>query len=103
MEIEKNQTTRMYYKYLGVSFTIWSLNVPITAILVLLLAPWYRYQVVVIVDNVSRFLGQLLLSHLLCGPLSPITDENAFPARDVVDLTDVGFDKLDDGCEADPL
>lgn len=94
-EEEIEDKIRRYYKYLACSFTIWSLNVPVMVILAFNISPWFRFKVVTTADVLARFLGQVILSQLLLGPLSPLTAENTFPARDTYGL-DSAFDKLDE-------
>lgn len=79
---EPDEKHRRFYKFMGVSFTLWSLNVPVTMVLAFELSPWYRYKVVTSVDIIARFLGQALLTQLFCGPTSPITRDNTFRYRD---------------------
>jgi len=87
---------RRFYKYLGISITGWSLNVPVTVLLAFELSPWVRYKVVTTVEIIARLLGQMLLSQLLCGPLSPITADNTFPSQQDFQL-DANFGQLNDG------
>merc|ERR1719265_1784712 len=101
-DLERQGMTRQFYKFLGIAFTIWSLNVPISVALAFDIAPWVRYKIVIGVDITARFVGQALLSWLLCGFNSPITEENTFPARDTHGL-DSAFDKLDEGIGCDDL
>lgn len=101
-DLERHISTRQFYKFLGIAFSIWSLNVPISVALAFSLSSWVRYKIVTSVDLIARFLGQALLSGLLCGSLSPITEENTFPARDTIGL-DSAFDKLDEGLGRDDL
>jgi len=86
---------KKFYKCLGISLTGWSLNVPITVLLALQLSPWVRYKIVITVEVTARFVGQLLLSHLLCGPLSPIMAENIFPSGRMP--VEMGFGELGSG------
>lgn len=72
------EQAKRYYKFLGVSFTAWSLNVPVMVILSFALSPWVRFKAVTIVDVTSRFIGQALLAFSLCGPMSPISEQNTF-------------------------
>jgi len=75
---EGQEKPRRYYKYLGATFTTWSLNVPFVVILAFQLSPWVRYKIVTSVDVAFRFLGQALLAFSLLGPSSPISRENTF-------------------------
>lgn len=81
-DLERQILTRQYYKLLGIAFSIWSLNVPVSVVLAFELSPWVRYKTVTIVDMVARFIGQLILIWLLTGDNSPVTEENTFPTRD---------------------
>lgn len=63
---------RTFYKVLLWTLTIWFLSVPVTVIFAWFLDPWYRYKLVTVVDYSSRFTGQVLLSLVLVGSLSPI-------------------------------
>merc|ERR1712032_1213505 len=81
-EGESDERAKRYYKFLGISFTGWSLNVPVTVVVAFSLNPWVRYKVVTMVDISFRFLGLMILSRLLCGPLSPITHDNTFHVSD---------------------
>mmetsp|Transcript_18133 Transcript_18133/g.33291 ORF Transcript_18133/g.33291 Transcript_18133/m.33291 type:complete len:449 (+) Transcript_18133:88-1434(+) len=101
-DLERQIATRDFYKLLGLSFSLWLLNVPISVALAFGLSSWVRYKIVTSVDLIARFLGQALLSGLLCGSLSPITEDNTFPARDTIGL-DSAFDKLDEGLGRDDL
>jgi len=93
---ERDGRLRRYYKYLGISITGWSLNVPVTVLLAFKLSPWVRYKTVITIELVARLLGQVLLSQLFCGPLSPITAANTFlPGRAIPLQTH--FSQLDDG------
>mmetsp|Transcript_120853 Transcript_120853/g.341711 ORF Transcript_120853/g.341711 Transcript_120853/m.341711 type:complete len:441 (-) Transcript_120853:264-1586(-) len=98
-EEEALDKNRRFYRYLGVSFTAWAINVPLTVLLAFMVAPHYRHKVVATVDVVARFLGQALLAQILCGPLSPITAQNSLVGRGDFALTG-DFDGLDNGYEA---
>merc|ERR1712232_1262656 len=73
---EQDGNRRQFYKGLGFSMSGWALNVPISVILAFEISPWYRYKVVTSVDILARLIGLVLLSHLFCGPDSPITSDN---------------------------
>lgn len=88
--IEEQEKPRRYYKFLGVTFTTWSLNVPVVVILAFQLSPWVRYKVVTSVDVAFRFVGQALLAFSLLGPSSPISRENTFSSSpDMIGLEEM--------------
>jgi hypothetical protein len=74
----RNERARHYFAVMGISFTLWSLNVPVTVLLADVVSPWVRFKVVTSVDVLSRLVGQIMLSAILCGPWSPITEMNTF-------------------------
>lgn len=80
-EEELHDKKRRYYKYFGMSVGVWMLHAPLTVILAFSVSPWYRFKVVFIADITSRFLGLLVVSVLLGGPFSPISQENSFNAN----------------------
>lgn len=92
---ELHEKQRRFYKWLGCGFSIWVLNVPVTVIMAFKLPPWERYRAVMTVDLITRFAGQALLAHLFCGPLTPISSQNTFPALDHIDMDNFG--RLNDG------
>eukprot|EP00931_Biecheleriopsis_adriatica_P106279 TRINITY_DN80760_c0_g1_i1.p1 TRINITY_DN80760_c0_g1~~TRINITY_DN80760_c0_g1_i1.p1 ORF type:complete len:453 (+),score=55.50 TRINITY_DN80760_c0_g1_i1:96-1454(+) len=97
---ETKEKRRKFYKVLGVGFSVWSLHVPVAVVICFILSPWVRYKVVTILDVASRFLWQVLLSWLLCGPLSPLGAENIFTLRDDdADARELSFTGLSNGPE----
>lgn len=100
-ELEAQIALRHFYKFLGISISGWSMNVPVMVLLAFFVSPWYRYKVVVGVELAARFVAQALLSRLFCGPLSPISAENTFTDRDAG--LDAGFDPLNDSKNYDNL
>lgn len=83
IEEERDDKRHRFYKIMAVAFTIWFLNVPVTVLLAYMVAPWYRYKVVTIVDLTMRFCSQALLTYVFVGRFSPITEENAYPMREL--------------------
>lgn len=87
---EITETNRTFYKWLGISMGLWAMNVPVASLLSFNLSPWVRYKIVTSVECGARFFGQMFLSQLFCGPLSPLSRKNTFLPSDGSEMAEFG-------------
>lgn len=70
----------LFFRILLLTFSIWFLTAPAAMIVAYAFNPWYRMCVVSMFDLFSRLFGQLVLTWLLCGNLSPISKAHTLSA-----------------------